>query len=824
MRILDGDGRQPRVVARLPDGARFERAAMGWSYILANRARWVGDEEARRAQAERMRRELSTLLDGAPEDGESGAARRGIAALSEAIGSTALIEVSIPFAGEEVGWAARIFPWEYALSAVDAAADRRGPEEPLTVVRHLCVPSGAAAGRTSARAEPSLFPALFVAEAPGRLDRHIALDVKRDLVWASLGCPEPDRFRPLSNPTTDQLRRAIRDLSPQLIHVAGFDLHQGAAILGERAAPSSRDGIFVAGADHRPATLDHVNLASTLCAAPRPPRLIGFGFQRSASRIAPMSVAAGCGAAVGFHGHIDDRLADLFFSTLYGAGHHRPPDILRAFIEARTGLGRQPREHRGTGVVLWGRESWLKADESERPEERTAASGVRDGARATRASRETPAASEAMALRGANGELPTDAATMSRGDGDATARTAGRHPASLSAASEPPVLVHIDVPERLNYAMLHNNRPILRRFIVVNTSGAPVDRLVVDVSLHVGGDSFPFRRMLWRLEGAPLELERDVRLPLLSPLWRQAREAIRTTLVIRVSCAGRDGEQCEAFLDTRQLTLLPPDEWRDDDENRAWLPSFVLSRDPAVAAILRSAQQILVALADDPSAGFDGGQSTLATARESERDAPSGAAPTDCPVESPVDRQVRAIWHALIGAHGLAYVTPPPTFSERSQRLRRPSEILGGGRGTCIDLALLLAACLESVDIHPVLWLLHGHALTGYWRSEAARRRFARVVPPPAVLAGTPSTQIAGGEDEEGFSWMLDRDAHAELLGAIAAGDLVALEAEALTRRSSFAAAVREGAQRVAVRDAFEYFVDVRAARLADVTPLPLEG
>jgi hypothetical protein len=57
-----------------------------------------------------------------------------------------------------------------------------------------------------------------------------------------------------------------------------------------------------------------------------------------------------------------------------------------------------------------------------------------------------------------------------------------------------------------------------------------------------------------------------------------------------------------------------------------------------------------------------------------------------------------------------AYINPPPTFTEKSQRLRTPSDIVMGKRGTCIDLTLLLAACLEYAEIYPVLFLLKDHA------------------------------------------------------------------------------------------------------------------
>ncbi len=72
---------------------------------------------------------------------------------------------------------------------------------------------------------------------------------------------------------------------------------------------------------------------------------------------------------------------------------------------------------------------------------------------------------------------------------------------------------------------------------------------------------------------------------------------------------------------------------------------------------------------------------------------------------------MQAIWTALVNEYRLQYINPPPAYSEQSQRLRTPSDILASNSGTCIDLALLLASCLEYIDIYPVVVLLVGPRL-----------------------------------------------------------------------------------------------------------------
>ncbi len=62
-----------------------------------------------------------------------------------------------------------------------------------------------------------------------------------------------------------------------------------------------------------------------------------------------------------------------------------------------------------------------------------------------------------------------------------------------------------------------------------------------------------------------------------------------------------------------------------------------------------------------------------------------------------VDKQVQAIWTAISLDYGLGYINPPPSYSENSQRLRTPWRVLHERRGTCVDLALLMAACLNGL-------------------------------------------------------------------------------------------------------------------------------
>ena len=96
-----------------------------------------------------------------------------------------------------------------------------------------------------------------------------------------------------------------------------------------------------------------------------------------------------------------------------------------------------------------------------------------------------------------------------------------------------------------------------------------------------------------------------------------------------------------------------------------------------------------------------------------------------------VDQQVQAIWTALVNEYRLQYINPPPAYSQRSQRLRTPSEISHPTRAPASTWRFC-SPHASNTDIYPVVVLLTGHAFVGYWRSEDAHDSLvsSETVPP----------------------------------------------------------------------------------------------
>ena len=721
------------IVRPLPTG--FDALALKWSYIARNRERWRTTGED-------------------PAQGDANPLLGVLQAVDiERLAADPVVEVVVPYmaAREDFAWSMRLFPWEYALSAL-TRAQRRGP---MTVVRVL------GPSRTE---EPTvaLTRAAVLQSAPAGLERWYDTVGEGDLMLTSLGLSPTDAPR-LNNATRTTLRAWLEAENPTLLHVAGCDSHQAGALLRlETTEEAVRDGFALAmTGGTAPDLVPAESLAQLLNSGSPKPELVVLNFYNSAARIAARCTALGAKFAIGYHDLIDDGLAAEFCATLYRALQESDGQMLEAFQAALAQVRQQPDKMRGACIVLWSAVPLLH-----------------------------PAAARATQERRSKGLV----------------RTAQEIPdwQKVRVVCEP-------LP-RINYSLLHNRKSLFRSLQVYrNNVAGEIRDIEVSVTLNTGEGSAPFVSAFSLAPDKTLEdLTSKVVVPLTSSLIRRQSERVQSSVTVQVLC-----NKERAFLETRRVGLCPVDEWQDGEvEEWGWLPSFVLPRDPAVPRIIDSAQILLCSLADDPAAGFDGYQSIDSAAPEFEQR------------YAAVDRQVQSIWHAIVHHHPLSYINPPPSYGNSTQRIRTPSQVVGERRGTCIDLALLLAACLEYVDIYPVLFLLTGHAFVGYWRGDDLHREFLAIkgLEPGFAAANEGEHMASGAAGSNQGAQVLDQGQHLEVRQRVNEGQIVPLEATWLSQRGGFAAAADEGRKNLRLKREFQAMVDVKIARDEGVTPLPLLG
>ena len=169
-----------------------------------------------------------------------------------------------------------------------------------------------------------------------------------------------------------------------------------------------------------------------------------------------------------------------------------------------------------------------------------------------------------------------------------------------------------------------------------------------------------------------------------------------------------------------ELEILAYNEWRADTLPQL-LAAFVMPNHPVIAEVLSLARKKLEELTGSPA--LDGYQSG---------DPQRSAA------------MAKAVYLA-IQSLDITYSNPPASFRAAGQKIRTPEQILAHQMGTCLDLTLFYAACLEQAGLNPTLMMLDGHAFMGVWLEE-----------PPLKVALWDDLAMVSNEVDAGLLLVLD--------------------------------------------------------------------
>jgi hypothetical protein len=755
---------------------RFWQAAREWDSRMRNRNRWIADETLRTEVADLARDRLKEwTVD------ESAVAALGRARVVEVLegqtvpdGGGLLLKVLSGFWRPLIGQLRRM-PWE---SLLVMAARKFQNHERLLVYRRIH-------GLESRKYEfePGKLSALFVETAPGALWSVYDFNFEFRAVETYLKGVTLARER---NLTLTELTEYIQSNSPAIIHVSAIDGYQGSSILKNRSG--------TAGVAAQPVSESSAGSPAEVAAPQTNSPQDGVFFRDELGQ--PKVETPEAVAAALCSGKNKPLLVTL---NLYNSSARLAAEIVTRGAAAAIGfqdfiddtvceiffanLFRAWTDNPGTPLLQAFQDA---VQELEPYVERIRGTGV------------TLWTSEPL--------LDDPTAIGSPSPKKEESKSEGTGP-----ASDVELEFTIETYPALNYSVLHNGKSkMFETFRVYKFGSIQPAGVRVEINLNVGGHNFSFRES-YLMRHHILDLTDKIAVGLTSALSRSLRESVRTTIFVRITIGPDDERFCKTF----DVSLLAVDEWIDDLQSGIFLPSFVLPRDPVIPDIIAKAQGYLTAIADDAAQGFDGYQSCQ---------------PDDDP-DASLEPQTRAIWYALQHDFAVKYINPPPTFTESSQRLRTPSETLKGGRGTCIDLALLLAACFEHIGLYPVIFLLSGHAFVGYWADEERRKEFRKTKYDRWTVGGAETLlsllpqdleDIASESVLEPVEWRYDVRRRAEIKTAVQNGELVAIEATYLTNGGSFAAACDVGESNLDADEGFEAMLDISLARDNRVTPLPM--
>ncbi|SEJ50424.1 MULTISPECIES: hypothetical protein [unclassified Variovorax] len=745
---------------RTSGSREIDRQALWWNYALLNRERWQGSDVLNVAQQTK-----AVLMWGRLFHRDK---KQSAPPMPEP--EAPVVEVTIRYTVEDDNWQYRVMPWEFVLNSVIRANRPHELRElnRLPAIRRLDM-TGAKTKAAAQTLPPGNWKVLIVLSAPGFISRKYTLKSELDNIKAQLPKAEIEE---IWTPKFKALQEKIAEFRPDIVHFAGCDTHQA------RALAESNDWR---------AKESEVILGQLGECGPDP-------------KIEGMEEADGYAML-----HEESELMHGTSARIACVSYMRLPDLFKTHKPALVCWNLYHSANRIAALTVGEAHAGASIGFQDFIDDELAEEYFKEFYKGLAASRGRVAVAHVRALkglwrlpeslRGSGIVLWSHESRLEEFNGMDT--SADELQPTRNEEHEGGLLTseqwecYVKVPPGLNYAQLHQKEYPFENFRVFLKEPLILRNMNIEVRLN-GEDRELVYRHQFDIEAPFIDLRSDIEFPLTSPLARSCGESVVTTLYVKLTYGAQ-----VLLSKTYRTRLLPTDQWRFSIQSAHTLASFIFPRDPEVEALVLKAQKYVRVLRDDATAGFEGYQA----------DSPEA-----------VDLQVRALWSTLVHEYRLGYINPPPAYSKDtdSQRLRTPTMVLKGGWGTCIDLALLLAAALELVDIQPVILVLKAHAFVGYWRSMEGRDRFLEM-----------TDKADAGEK---WSFLPRRPIYGMFLSTslreiqhyIDTGELVTLESTLLTMMGGFDEAIAHGQDNLSDPQDFDYMIDLASARTAQITPLPL--
>ncbi len=246
----------------------------------------------------------------------------------------------------------------------------------------------------------------------------------------------------------------------------------------------------------------------------------------------------------------------------------------------------------------------------------------------------------------------------------------------------------------LNYALYHCRIPVVRQLAITNTAGTRSDPF--ELGLSIPGYSGSWERHIESLapgesltiDAVPLRLNYEV----LEGLEGRRYVDLATEV---------NGERVHA----EEILITGFYEWSLDPRQRKALACFVQPSHPLVYQVIADTD----VRSDSTGIG------------------PVLQGILDGTCEHSGEQALRVLYDTLCTNYNIRYTREAPSYEVGSQVVRPPHRLVPSprrrtGAGTCIDLALLIASCLENLHLQPLVVMVRQgdsqrllHAVAGCW-------------------------------------------------------------------------------------------------------------
>lgn len=324
--------------------------------------------------------------------------------------------------------------------------------------------------------------------------------------------------------------------------------------------------------------------------------------------------------------------------------------------------------------------------------------------------------------------------------------------------------LQMELTSVVNYALQQNRLPVVREITITNNTGKDLS----NVLLRIVSEPQIISAFSQTINTIPAEETlslKTIALTLNHDLLAALTERVVGTIHVLLE------ENNRTLTEKRQeFTALAFDEWHGASFFPELLTAFLTPNHPEITKINAKAAELMEQWSGDPSLNAYQSQNP-----------------------NRVRMQAAAIYGAL-QAQNLVYAVPPASFEPIGQRIRLCDAVMQQKMGTCLDLSLLYASCLEAIGLHPLLVLQPGHIFVGVWLEDLTF---------PDAVQDDPSLltkRLADGINEV---------------------TVVECTAFVAGKGLGFEAAVQAAIQELNEKT-LECLIDVSRARLSGIRPLPM--
>lgn len=235
----------------------------------------------------------------------------------------------------------------------------------------------------------------------------------------------------------------------------------------------------------------------------------------------------------------------------------------------------------------------------------------------------------------------------------------------------------------MNLAMQQNYVPLVRNILIKNNSDEEIKNVILKISFE---PEFA-KEYTHTVDVLPAHTEVEVspvKIVLSTEFLFSLTERMVAQLSVELWC---DDELISS--DSTNIDLLAFDQWTGCFLMPELIAAFVTPNHPTVSNMLSKASEYMAKWGKRP-------EITGYLTRSADE----------------VKVQMAAIYAAL-QSQNIVYNNVPPSYERLGQRVRLPYSVIENRQGTCLDLAVTYASCLEAAGLHPLIMFEKGHAYCG---------------------------------------------------------------------------------------------------------------